>query len=117
MRNAQYEILNEDNDETVTGSSYWVGQIYSASFVVWNGDPTVAGTLKIQCSNDIPVGDPTQFVPSKWADIPNATTTIAAGVAPAIVVASLNVAYIRAVFTQSVAGSTKIHVMANVQGF
>lgn len=116
MRNAQIEILNADDSMSQTGSSFWVGQIIAASFCPVFGDVAAAGTLKIQCSNDIPVGAPAAFTPTNWNDVPNATSTIASGVGPAIVIAQMCFAYIRAVYTRSGGGSTTIVVNMNVLG-
>lgn len=118
MRNAQIQILNKGDDTNRTGDSFWVGQIVSASFTPVFGDTDAAGTLKIQCSNDIPVGQPTLFVPSagSWDDIPNATSAITAGKGPAIVIGSMCFAYIRAVYTSSNAGATTIKVNMNCSG-
>lgn len=116
MRNAQIEVLNADNTASRTGAAFFVGQICAASFVVVNGDATAAGAVKIQCSNDAPVGPPVQFVPTNWVDIPNATTTIASGTGPAILIPTMAFAYVRAVFTRSGGGSTTIIVMMNSLG-
>lgn len=115
MRNAQIQILNAVNTATQTGSAYFVGQIVSASFVLANGDATAAGTLKLQASNDAPInGNPQTFIPTNWADIPNATSTVASGIGPAIVIGNMCFAYIRAVYTRSGGGSTTIIVNMNV---
>jgi hypothetical protein len=118
MRNTQFNILSKPNTGSQTGPSQWMGQIVSASFVVTMGDTSAAGTVKIQASNDSPAGvtAPTQFTPTNWADIPNATSLIAAGVGPAILIPSMAFAYIRAVFTETTPGSTTINVQANVLG-
>lgn len=120
MRNTQFVILNADDSMTQTGNSFWVGQICSGSFVPSCGDATAAGTLKLQASNQSPASTtaPTKFTPAStsWADIPNATSTIASGAGPAIVIPNMAFAYIRAVFTHSGGGSTKINVDANVIG-
>lgn len=120
MRNTQYNILSAVNTSSQTGSSEWMGQIVSASFITTMGDTTAAGTVKIQASNASPAGvtAPTQFTPpsNSWADIPNATSTIVAGVGPAILIPSMAFAYIRAVFTETTPGTTTINVQANVLG-
>ena len=118
MRNTQFNILNASDAETQTGASQWVGQIVAASFVPTCGDDSADGTLKIQGSNDSPAGvtAPTQFTPTNWADIPNATSTIASGVGPAIVISTLCFAYIRAIYTSNSGGTTQISVQMNVLG-
>lgn len=110
MRNVPVQILNADNSKDETGAAVFCGQYVAASFVISNGDNTAAGTVKIQGSNDLPVGNPGAFIPTNWADITSATSTIASGVGPAIVLATMNFQYIRAVFTHSGGGSTLITV-------
>lgn len=112
MRNAQVVILSAVDTATVNGSAYDVGQVVSASFVPSFGDVTAAGTIKLQASNDNP-GTQLNFTPSNWADVPNATSTVAAGVGPAIVVANMCFRYIRAVYTRTSGGSSTITVTMN----
>lgn len=113
MRNYPVQILNITNATSQTSAAEWVGQSVAASFVVTNGDTSAAGTVKIQGSNDLPVGAQAAFTPTNWADIPSATSTIVSGVGPAIVLQTMNFQYIRVVFTSSNAGSTKITVNAS----
>ena len=108
MRNYPVQVMSAVNTSTQTGSAFFVGQAAAASFVITNGDTSAAGTVKIQGSNDLPVGDPNQFVPTNFNDIPSATSTIASGVGPAIVLPTMNFQYIRAVFTRSGGGTTTI---------
>lgn len=116
MRNYPVQILNADNDDDATGAAIWVGQAAAASFTVVNGDTDAGGAVKIQGSNEIPVGNyQPQYIPSdeSFCNIPNATTTIAAGVGPAIILPTMNFQYIRAVFTSTNAGDTTIIVSAS----
>lgn len=112
MRNYPVKILNAADTGSETGSAFFVGQAASASFTAIFGDTSAAGSVKIQGSNEIPVGDPKVYVPSagSFADIPNATSAIAAGIGPAIVLPSMNFQYIRTIFTASNAGNTTIQV-------
>ena len=114
MRNAQIQILNAADTASQTGGAYWVGQTIAASFAPVFGDTTAAGTLKIQCSNDIPVGSQPSWVPTNWCDIPNATSTITAGVGPAILIPNMAFAYVRAVYTRTSGGSTTVVVNMNI---
>lgn len=116
MRNYPVQLLSAVNTSTQTGAAQFVGQSASGSVTAVNGDATAAGTLKIQGSNEIPQGAPAQYVPSaaSFADIPNATSTIAIGVGPAIVLQTLNFQYIRAVYTRTSGGSTTIVVNASL---
>lgn len=115
MRNAQVNIMSAADNVTQTGSAFDVGQAVSASFVPSFGDATAAGTVKIQCSNDGSNARYTDtFVPTNWADIPNATSTVVAGVGPAIVIPNMCFSYIRAVYTRTSGGSTTININMNV---
>lgn len=117
MRNAQVTILNAVNTTSQTGGAVDVGQAVSASFVVINGDASAAGAVKIQCSNAAPpAGYLNIFVPptNSWADIPSATSTIASGVGPAIVIGNMCFRYIRAVYTRVSGGSSIITVQMNI---
>lgn len=114
MRNVPVQILSAADTGSQTGSSFETQQIYSGSFCPVFGDTSATGTVKIQGSNDIPLGPVAQFTPTHWNDIPNATSTIAAGVGPAIVIPALNFQFIRAVFTSTGAGSTTIVVNASL---
>lgn len=115
MRNAQIQILNAADTTTQTGAAIDVNQVVSASFCPVFGDVTAAGTVKIQCSNDLTLGQARRdFTPTNWNDIPNATSTIASGVGPAIIINSMNFSYIRAVYTSASGGSSTVKVNMNV---
>lgn len=119
MKNASVIILKQPNTASATGSAFNVGQIVSASFVPTMGDTAAAGTIKIQCSNDNPnvSGKGTQlgtpFIPANWADIPNATSSITAGVGSAIVIPNMCFYFIRAVYTSSIVGSSTVLLTMN----
>jgi hypothetical protein len=114
MRNSQVQIMSDVNTGNITGAAQDVNQIVSASFCIVNGDATAAGTVKLQCSNDIVSNHSrVNFTPTNWCDIPNATSTVAAGVGPAIVIPNMCFSYIRAVYTRSSGGSTTMQVNMN----
>lgn len=115
MRQTQVIILSALATANRVGDKQDVNQAVSASFqVLNNADLTIAGTVKIQVSNQIcqPQTDRFNFVPTEWSDIPNATTTIAAGVGPAIVIPNMCMSYIRVVFTRT-GGAGTIDVVMN----
>lgn len=116
MRNYPVNILKGADNISVTGSSFFVGQAVAASFTNVFGDTGADGSIKIQGSNDIPVGDPTQFVPTNWNDIPSASSTIASGVGPAIVLPTMNFQYIRAIYTSVSGGTTTVNVNMSALG-
>lgn len=118
MRNYPVQILNADNSKSETGAAFFVGQAVAASFTCICGDTSAGGTVQIQGSNQIPVGDPGQFAPATgtFSNITSATSTIASGVGPAIVLATMNFQYIRAVYTSSSGGTTTITVNMSALG-
>lgn len=109
-------IVAADNSKTETGAPTFVGQCVSGCITVVNGDATAAGTVTITGSNEIPTGDPYKYAPSdsSFVAITGASSTIASGVGPAIVLATMNYQYIRAVFTHSGGGSTTITVTGSL---
>lgn len=103
-------VLSGANTATITGSAINVQGGVMASFVPIMGDNGANGTVKIQASNDIvAVGG----APSNWVDITGATSSIASGVGPAIMLSYMCYAYIRVVYTKSSGGSSTISVNMN----
>lgn len=116
MRNVPVSLINAVDTATQTGAPVFVGQGVAGSFTSVFGDNTAAGTVTIQGSNEPAVGDPTKYVPSNssFSVITGASSTIASGVGPAIVLQTMNFQYIRAVFTYSSGGSSTVRVNASV---
>ena len=115
--NVPVVMINAVDTSTQTGAPVFVGQIFAASFTSTFGDNTAAGTIKIQGSNEVaPRSNLSQYVPSNGSfnDIPNATSTVASGAGPAIVLPTCNFQYIRAVFTYSSGGSSTVQVLGNL---
>lgn len=110
MRQAIAQIMNAADTGNITGSAFDVNQAISASFVPICGDATAAGTIKLQCSNDIITNG---AAPTNWADIPNATSVVASGVGPAIVIGNMCFKYIRAVYTRTSGGTTTLALNMN----
>lgn len=111
MQNANNYAINAG---TVTGTSLlpssalpasqWVAVSMQASF----SSGTSAGTVKIQCSNDVSGGKP-NFVPTNWSDVPGstATATVVAGATVLVYVPVNFVAkYYRSAFTPSAGSGT-----------
>ena len=82
-------------------------QLISASFQAHFGDATAVGTLQIQGSNDLPSNI---SAPTTWTNLPNASAAVTAGAAVLIVVPTLSVRWVRAVYTSTTPGSTTIIV-------
>lgn len=118
MRNTPVTMINAPDTGNQTGAAVFCGQYVSSCFTVVCGDATAAGTVKVQGSNEIPVSDPGKYIPSaaSWVDITGATTTIAAGVAPAIVLQTMSFQYARCVFTHIGGGTTTILVNMSALG-
>ena len=113
MRNYPIIFLNaEDNSIDETSNAFFMGQNVAGCFTVINSETSVGGTVQIQGSNDIPIGDPKSYVPaaSSWVNITDATSTITAGVADAIILPTISFQYLRCTFTNSSGGAGTITV-------
>lgn len=94
---------------TVLDTQLWV----NASFQIYTGGVADSGTVKIQMSND-PVAagyspGATLPTPTHWSDIPNASSTVTAGVAAPITLTNISYRWMRAVYTR-VGGSEAVTV-------
>lgn len=114
MRNIPITIATGTSAATITGSAQYVGQGAAASFIFVTADATAAGTLKVQGSNEPPAkGTNVElYVPSasSFADISSATSTIATGVGPAIVLANLPFQFVRVIWTRSAGASSAVTI-------
>ncbi|GAC1502082.1 MAG: hypothetical protein NVS1B10_06690 [Candidatus Saccharimonadales bacterium] len=113
MRDLCITILSASDATSQTGPAIDANQLVSASFQSIFGDVTAAGSVKLQASNDAVVAP---ALPTNWSDIPSATATVTAGVCPMIVIPNMTFRYIRAVFTQTTAGTTTVTVKINALG-
>ena len=119
MRNYPVALISAPDTVNQSSVPLFVGQAAAASFTPVFSDTTVAGTLTIYGSNELPIGaPPAQYVPSaaSFCPIPGATSTVAAGVGPAIVIQTLTFQYIKAVFTHASGGSGTIIVNGSFFG-
>lgn len=111
MMNVTATILTAPDTAGATGAAINSNQLISASFQAICADITAAGSVKIQASNDSPPqGQLSTFVPTNWTDIPNATASVSAGVAPLILIPVCSFRYMRAVYAFTSGGSTTINV-------
>jgi hypothetical protein len=106
MRNAVITVINAgDSSGDITSAGQNVNQVVSASFVANYTDVASAGTLKVQASNwKIESGQQATGIQppaASWADVPNASSTVASGVGPAIVIGNMCFQWIRLVYTRS----------------
>jgi hypothetical protein len=109
MRQAIDVVLSGSAAGNLTGAAFDVNQAVSASFNPYTADATAAGTFKVQCSADIITNN---AAPTNWCDIPSATSVMAAGVAPTILIPNMAFKYVRVVFTRT-AGSGTVNVNMN----
>jgi hypothetical protein len=114
MRNVPVQLLSGVDTANLIGTAVFVGQSIAGSVISTFGDATAAGTVTLQGSNEPPEGDPNQYTPSSgsFAVITGASSTIASGIGPAIVLQTMNFQYVRAVFAHSGGGSSTILVSA-----
>lgn len=115
MRNAQVTIMSGSDVASKNGTAYDVGQVVSASFQISFSDTAIAGTVRLQACNDLVdnrMSTNGQLV--HWTDIPSASSTIVAGVAPMLVIPNMTFSFIRAVLTQTTPGTGTILVNMNV---
>jgi len=117
MKNLCATILNADDSMSQTSSVIDANQLIAASFAIYFGDSTAAGTVKIQASNDPTtqgyLANPANFSPTNWVDIPSATASIASGGSALITINQMCYRWLQAVFTHSGGGSTKITININ----
>lgn len=108
-------VLSASDTTSQTSSKIDSNQLLGASFHCIFGDSTVAGSVKIQASNDpAPTNYTAQynFTPTNWVDIPSASATITAG-APVLITipnTSLLFRWMRVVFTEGTPGTSTILV-------
>lgn len=112
MKNVNASVLSNITDASSNGAAIDSSQIYQVSFQTIIAQTDVTGTMKVQMSNDINRNGmlKTNFVPTHWSDIPNATATITAGVAPPITLSVVTARYLRIVFTRSGGATGAIEV-------
>jgi len=117
MRNAviiQTQVIASTNLAAIP-----LQQKFSVSAIATFTVNDAAGTLKIQVSNDAPVGQqPEYYTPSatSWVDLAGATVTVASGAVAIIPKTDVCYQYMRLVWTRS-GGTGSFTVNTNVQGF
>lgn len=118
MRQESILILSGLSTTTTTGAAKDSSQLVNMTF---QGYSTVAdgdGTLKIQASNDpVPSGAMrSQFTPTNWVDIPNASASITSGGSALIILSNVAIGWVRAVYTKGVDGTGTYKVNMNGVG-
>jgi hypothetical protein len=121
MRQVNCLILSGADTGNVNGSQIDSNQLINASFQAVFGDSNAAGTIKIQMSNDVaPLqyskGNNSTFTVTNWSDIPNASSTVTAGVAAPITLTGMAFRWIRAVYVRGGSGATTVVVNMFAQG-
>lgn len=111
MKNVSATVLHAVDTASQTSAQIDSSQTYGASFQAIFGDTSAAGTLKIQMSNDLnPNGPESGFTVTNWSDIPLATSTVASGACPPIILSFISARYLRVVYTRSGGGTTTMTV-------
>lgn len=112
MRRVNVAVLQAVDTSSQNGIQMDSNQLIQASFQPIFGDASAAGTVKVQMSNDLAscTAQPGDFVVTNWSDIPGATSTVVAGVAPPISLANMAFRWIRVVFTRTSGGSSTVTV-------
>lgn len=104
MRNQSSIILSGTTEASITGSvALDANQIINMTMqCIVIGGVTTTGTVKVQGSNDLPPsGQRSGFVPTNWSDVPAATATLVAGVAPMIMLSNVACQFVRVIFTRT----------------
>lgn len=74
---------------------------------------SAAGTLKLQASNDIQLGQqPSTLTPTNWSDIPSATVTVSGAGSYLIPKTDICYQYVRLVYTNSGTGTISVNIKA-----
>lgn len=118
MKNVNAIALSAADTASQTGDPIQADQLVSASFQAVFGDVTAAGTIKVQASNDPSTAryNSNNFQPTNWSDIPSATATVTAGVAPIIIIPNVVHEWLRVVYTRTSGGSTTVVVRMSAFG-
>lgn len=120
MRSLNEVVLNALSDtSSQTSAAIDASQLFRVSVQASFTDSAVAGTLKLQCSNDPSSANnlPSLQTPTHWTDIPNTSQSITAGAS--VLIPSTEIAYrwIRVVFTETTPGSGTVTATLNALGY
>jgi hypothetical protein len=115
MKYLNCPVLSASDTASQTSAAIDSQQLMGASFHIYFGDNTVAGSVKLQASNDICATNYSaqyNFVPTNWVDIPSASVSIVAGAPELITLPNTSTMYrfMRVVYTFSSGGSSTINV-------
>lgn len=112
MKTVNAHVLTGADTVSINGPSIVADQLVSASFQAVFADTTAAGTIQIQASNDLPPAGnvPAAFTPTNWSNIPSATSTVAAGVAPIIILPQICYRWLRVSYTETTPGTSTMQV-------
>ncbi len=115
MKYLNTPIISAPDTASHTSAAIDSQQLIGASFHIYFGDNTVAGSVKIQASNDVCSTNYSatfNFAPTHWVDIPGASVSIIAGAPELITLPNTSTMYrwMRVVYTFSSGGSSTINV-------
>ena len=112
MRYVNVNVLSASDATSSVGASIDSNQLIAASFQVSFTDPTAAGSIQIQASNDLtPLGNLANlFVPTHWSDITGATATVAAGATAIVQIPITSYRFMRVAYTETTPGTGTVNV-------
>lgn len=115
MRNVNKVILTATDTTNQNGPQIDASQLVMSSFQIYFGDGTVAGTFKLQMSNDLYDTRylPQDFTVVNWTDIPSSSVAITSGTTAVLFLPNMCYRWIRAVWTNTSGGSSNINVQMN----
>lgn len=113
MRNLCSTLLQASNASTQTSQVLDAGQLISISAHTIQGDSTMAGSVKIQASNDPTPQGAQHFTPTNWVDIPSVTASITAGAPVLLTISQSTYRWLRVVVTVTTPGSSTMTVNIN----
>lgn len=103
MKLNTFRCLSGNAASNINGNTVDASQVWSASFHLVPNGGTLAGTFKLQVSNDILTSGylPQNFVPTNWVDLPNQSASVTGGAPAILTVDTMPYRWIRAVWTAS----------------
>lgn len=120
MKTLNEIVLNALPDtSSQTSAAIDASQLFRVSVQASFTDSAVAGTLKLQCSNDPSTANnlPGLQAPTHWTDVPNTSQTITAGASVLIPSTEISYRWVRVVFTESSPGSGTVTATLNALGY
>lgn len=105
-------VLSGADTGSLNGSAIVADQLVSASFQAIFADTTVAGTIQVQASNDLPPAGniPNSFVPTNWTNVASGSAAIVAGASVMVILPQICYRWMRVIFTETTPGTSTFKV-------